>query len=104
MKVPPVLVYSVLRLLAFLVPLGLMLLLPIFRENWLLAVVFAALIGLSLSLLLLRQPRADVAERLAERRAAMRGPRCPTRMRRRRRSGRSQPVAHPGRVTPRSIY
>lgn len=72
MKVPPVLVYSVLRLLAFLVPLGLMLLLPIFRQNWLLAVVFATLIGLSLSLLLLRRPRAEVAQRLAERRAAAR--------------------------------
>jgi hypothetical protein len=68
-KVPPVIVYSVLRLLAFLIPLGLMLLLPIFRQNWLIAVVFAALIGLSLSLLFLRQPRAAVAERLASRRA-----------------------------------
>lgn len=68
MKVPPVLVYSVLRLLAFLVPLGLMLLLPIFRQNWLIAVVFAALIGLSLSLLFLRQPRAAVAQGLAKRR------------------------------------
>lgn len=68
MKIPPVLVYSVLRLLAFLVPLGLMLLLPIFRQNWLIAVVFAALIGLSLSLLFLRQPRAAVAQGLAKRR------------------------------------
>tara|TARA_R110002020_G_scaffold35673_3_gene107475 strand:+ start:458 stop:736 length:279 start_codon:yes stop_codon:yes gene_type:complete len=68
-KVPPVLVYSVLRLLAFLVPLGLMLLLPIFRQNWLVAVVFAALIGLSLSLLFLRQPRAAVAQGLAKRRS-----------------------------------
>lgn len=73
MKVPAVLVYSVLRLLAFLVPLGLMLLLPIFRQNWLLAVVFAALIGLSLSLLFLRQPRAAVAQGLARRRSALRG-------------------------------
>ncbi len=72
MKVPPVLVYSVLRLLAFLVPLGLMLLLPIFRQNWLLAVVFAALIGLSLSLLFLRQPRAAVAQGIAQRRADVR--------------------------------
>jgi pilus assembly protein TadC len=71
-KVPPVLVYSVLRLLAFLVPLGLMLLLPIFRQNWLIAVVFAALIGLSLSLLFLRQPRAAVAEGIAKRRSASR--------------------------------
>ncbi|WP_396641910.1 DUF4229 domain-containing protein [Microbacterium sp.] len=69
MKVPPVLVYSVLRLLAFLVPLGLMLLLPIFRQNWLIAVVFAALLGLSLSLLFLRQPRAAVAQGLAKRRS-----------------------------------
>lgn len=72
MKVPPVLVYSVLRLLAFLVPLGLMLLLPIFRQNWLVAVVFAALIGLSLSMLFLRQPRAAVAEGLAKRRTDLR--------------------------------
>ena len=72
MKVPPVLVYSVLRLLAFLVPLGLMLLLPIFRQNWLIAVVFAALIGLSLSMLFLRQPRAAVAEGLAKRRTNLR--------------------------------
>ena len=72
MKVPPVIVYSVLRLLAFLIPLGLMLLLPIFRQNWLIAVVFAALIGLSLSLLFLRQPRAAVAEGIAKRRAAVR--------------------------------
>jgi len=71
-KVPPVLVYSVLRLLAFLVPLGLMLLLPIFRQNWLIAVVFAALIGLSLSMLFLRQPRAAVAEGLAKRRTNLR--------------------------------
>lgn len=72
MKPPAVLVYSVLRLLAFLVPLGLMLLLPIFRQNWLIAVVFAALIGLSLSLLFLRQPRAAVAEGLAQRRSTLR--------------------------------
>ena len=72
MKVPPVLVYSVLRLLAFLVPLGLMLLLPIFRQNWLIAVVFDALIGLSLSMLFLRQPRAAVAEGLAKRRTNLR--------------------------------
>lgn len=72
MKVPPVLVYSVLRLLAFLVPLGLMLMLPIFRQNWLIAVVFAALIGLSLSLLFLRQPRSAVAQGLANRRAGAR--------------------------------
>lgn len=47
-------VYSVLRLLVFLVPLLLMLgLFPIFREHWWLAVVFATLIGWSLSMVLL---------------------------------------------------
>jgi hypothetical protein len=62
--------YSVLRLLAFLVPLGIMLLFPIFREMYWLALVFAALIGLSLSIIFLRRPLDDVAESLAERRAA----------------------------------
>ena len=63
------LVYTVLRLLAFVVPLGLLLLLPIFRQNWLLAVVFAAIIGLALSILFLRRPLDAVTEDLAERRA-----------------------------------
>ena len=68
MKLPPVLVYTILRLLAFLVPLGLLLLLPIFRQNWLLAVVFAALIGLSLSLIFLRRPLERVSTEIQTRR------------------------------------
>lgn len=56
-KLPPLLVYTVLRLLAFLVPLAIMWgFFPIFREFWWLAVLFAALIGMSLSLLFLRAP------------------------------------------------
>ncbi|MCR2783732.1 MULTISPECIES: DUF4229 domain-containing protein [unclassified Microbacterium] len=62
-------VYSVLRLLAFLVPFGLMMLSPVLREYYWLAAIFAALIGLSLSLLFLRRPLADVTSGLAERRA-----------------------------------
>ncbi|KAA9089834.1 DUF4229 domain-containing protein [Microbacterium radiodurans] len=65
-------VYSVLRLLAFLVPFGLMMLFPIMREYYLLSAIFAALIGLSLSMLLLRRPLDDVASGLAERRARRR--------------------------------
>lgn len=71
-KLPSVVVYTVLRLLAFAVPLGLMLLLPIFRANWWLAAIFAALIGLALSMLFLRRPLSDVSAGLAERRAARR--------------------------------
>ena len=52
------LVYSVLRLLFFLVPFGIMMLFPIFREYYWLAAIFAALIGLSLSLLFLRRPHS----------------------------------------------
>lgn len=61
-------VYSVLRLAAFLVPFGLMMLLPAFHELWWLAAVFAALIGLSISVLFLRRPLADVSQSLAARR------------------------------------
>jgi hypothetical protein len=76
MRARSALVYTVLRLLAFLVPLGILLLFPIFRELPWLAAVFAALIGLSLSLLFLRRPldqvTGDLAARRAERRAANR--------------------------------
>jgi len=76
MRARSALVYTVLRLLAFLVPLGILLLFPVFRELPWLAAVFAALIGLSLSLLFLRRPldhvTGDLAERRAERRAANR--------------------------------
>lgn len=56
MKLPPLLVYTVLRLLAFIVPLAILWLFPIFREYWWLAALFAALIGMSISLLFLRAP------------------------------------------------
>jgi hypothetical protein len=68
-KTRSVVVYSVLRLLAFLVPLGIMMLFPIFRELFWLALLFAALIGLSLSIIFLRRPLDDVSEGLAERRS-----------------------------------
>ncbi|WP_309066751.1 DUF4229 domain-containing protein [Microbacterium sp.] len=70
MKLPPLLVYTVLRLLAFLVPLGILWLFPIFREYWWLAALFAALIGMSISLLFLRAPLSDVSRQLHEKRAA----------------------------------
>lgn len=72
MRARSALVYTVLRLLAFLVPLGVLLLFPIFRELPWLAAVFAALIGLSLSLLFLRRPLDQVTGDLAERREARR--------------------------------
>jgi uncharacterized protein involved in exopolysaccharide biosynthesis len=68
-KSAPFLVYTVLRLLAFLVPLAILwLFFPIFREFWWLAAIFAALIGVSLSLLFLRAPLTDASARLQERR------------------------------------
>lgn len=69
-------VYSVLRLLAFLVPFGIMMLFPVMREYYWLAAIFAALIGLSLSLLFLRKPLADATAGLAERRATRDKPRA----------------------------
>lgn len=63
------LLYTVLRLLAFLVPFGLLMLLPVFQQMPWLAAVFAALIGLSLSLLFLRRPLDEVTSGMAERRA-----------------------------------
>jgi hypothetical protein len=62
------LVYTVLRLLAFLVPFGLLMLFPVFREVPWLAAIFAAFIGLSLSLLFLRRPLDQVTTGLVERR------------------------------------
>lgn len=71
MKFPPLLVYSVLRLLAFLVPLGILwFFFPIFREYWLLAALFSALIGVSLSLLFLREPLSASSRKIHDRRAA----------------------------------
>ena len=69
MKARSALVYTVLRLLAFLVPFGVLMLFPIFRELYWLAAIFAALIGLSLSLLFLRRPLTEVTTGLAQRRA-----------------------------------
>ncbi|WP_435746978.1 DUF4229 domain-containing protein [Microbacterium sp. PMB16] len=70
MKKPaPFLVYTVLRLLAFLVPLAILwFFFPIFREFWWLAAIFAALIGVSISMLFLRAPLSDASARLHERR------------------------------------
>ncbi len=69
MRARSALVYTVLRLLAFLVPLGILLLFPVFQELPWLAAVFAALIGLSLSLLFLRRPLDQVTGGIAARRA-----------------------------------
>ncbi|MHC2999712.1 DUF4229 domain-containing protein [Microbacterium sp. HJ5] len=74
MKARSALVYTVLRLLAFLVPFGLLMLLPIMREYYWLAAIFAALIGLSLSMLFLRRPLDDMTAGLAARRARARRP------------------------------
>lgn len=62
------LLYTALRLAAFLVPFGLMMLVPILREFYWLSAIFAALIGLSLSLIFLRGPRDGLTAALAERR------------------------------------
>jgi len=67
-KARSAIVYSVLRLLAFLVPFGILMLFPIMQEYYWLAAIFAALIGLSLSVLFLRKPLADATAGLAERR------------------------------------
>jgi ABC-type siderophore export system fused ATPase/permease subunit len=71
-KARSAIVYTVLRLLAFLVPFGILMLFPVMREFYWLAAIFAALIGLSLSLLFLRKPLDDVTAGLAERRAQAR--------------------------------
>ena len=69
MKPGPLLVYTVLRLLAFLVPLAILwFFFPIFRELWWLAAIFAALIGMSISMLFLRAPLSDASARIHERR------------------------------------
>ncbi|PYD01632.1 DUF4229 domain-containing protein [Microbacterium esteraromaticum] len=64
MKLPPLLVYTVLRLLAFVVPLGILWLFPVFREYWWLAALFAALIGMSISLLFLRAPLSQASREI----------------------------------------
>jgi hypothetical protein len=68
MRARSALVYTVLRLAAFLVPFGLMMLLPIMREYYWLSAIFAALIGLSLSMLFLRRPLDDLSADMATRR------------------------------------
>jgi len=68
-KPAPLLVYTVLRLLAFLVLLAVMwFFFPIFREFWWLAAIFAALIGASISMIFLRAPLSDASARIHERR------------------------------------
>ncbi|MDQ4214169.1 DUF4229 domain-containing protein [Microbacterium capsulatum] len=79
MKLPPLLVYSVLRLLAFLVPLGILwFFFPIFREFWWLAALFAALIGISISLLFLRNPLSAASRAMYAKRSARTAPSAPT--------------------------
>lgn len=72
MRAKSAFVYSLLRLLAFFVPFGIMMLFPAFQERYWLAAIFAALIGLSLSVLFLRRPLDEVSVGLAERRAEKR--------------------------------
>ncbi|WP_194410667.1 DUF4229 domain-containing protein [Microbacterium cremeum] len=72
MKARSAIVYSVLRLLAFLVPFGVLMLFPVMQTYYWLAAIFAALIGLSLSILFLRKPLDDVTAGLAERRTQSR--------------------------------
>ncbi len=61
-----VVLYTLLRLAFFLVPLGIMMLFPAFWGMWWLAVLFAALIGLSLSIIFLQKPRGAVSEGIYE--------------------------------------
>lgn len=69
MKLPPLLVYTLLRLLAFAVPFAILVLfVPILREQWWLAGIFAALIGLALSILFLRKPLDDLTKVIVDRR------------------------------------
>ncbi|MFZ4893810.1 DUF4229 domain-containing protein [Plantibacter sp. Mn2098] len=65
-RIPPVVKYTVLRLLAFAVPLALLL---VFTQlqGWVSAVI-AAIIGLCVSYIFLRTPRDTVAKELYERR------------------------------------
>ncbi|MFT4215097.1 MAG: DUF4229 domain-containing protein [Microbacterium sp.] len=78
MRIRSAVVYSVLRLLAFLVPFGIMMLIPIMRDFYWLSAIFAALIGLSLSMLLLHRPLENLTSEIAARRGALRGS-APTR-------------------------
>ncbi|WP_156760668.1 DUF4229 domain-containing protein [Microbacterium karelineae] len=75
MKIRSLVVYSLLRLAFFLVPLGVMMLFPAFQDLWWLAVIFAALIGLSLSIVFLRKPLGEVSSGIHERQQAKNRPR-----------------------------
>lgn len=72
MKARSAIVYSVLRLLAFLVPFGILMLFPVMQTYYWLAAIFAALIGLSLSVLFLRKPLEGATSGLAARRVKAR--------------------------------
>lgn len=69
MRARSALVYTVLRLAAFFVPFGLMMLVPVLREQYWLSAIFAACIGLSLSVLFLRRPLDDMTAGMAARRS-----------------------------------
>ena len=73
MKARSALVYSVLRLLTFIVPFALFMLIPILREYYWLSAIFAALIGLSLSIIFLRRPLDDLTAGMADRRTRVTG-------------------------------
>jgi hypothetical protein len=72
MRARSALVFTVLRLAAFFVPFGIMMLIPVMREFAWLSAIFAALIGLSLSMLFLRRPLEDLSADLAARRDSRR--------------------------------
>ena len=55
-KLPPLLTYTILRLLAFVVPFAVLMIFPLFRSQYWLAAIFAALIGVSLSIIFLLRP------------------------------------------------
>lgn len=66
------LVYSLLRLAAFVVPFVIMWQFAVFREMPWLAAIFAALIGLALSIIFLRKPLNEATAQLAARRKPQR--------------------------------
>lgn len=75
MKIPPLVTYSILRVLAFLVPLAILwVFFPIFHEFWWLAAVFSALIGMSISILFLRRPLSEASTDIYNKRAARLSP------------------------------
>lgn len=70
MRIRSLVVYALLRIAFFVVPLGIMMLFPVFWELWWLATLFAAIIGFSLSVIFLRKPLGEVSEGLYERQQA----------------------------------